>query len=74
MLPNLVAPLQKAKNVRMVIYNGVENASNIKSLQDEHPKLKIISYNDVLSAGKMHPIDTVECQPDDLACIMYTSG
>ena len=82
--PNLLkiigGPLTKAKTVRFLIYN--EESNNRESGDDEeigqfkaaHPDLTVLSFGDLRALGEAHPTPPVEPSPEDMCCIMYTSG
>jgi len=78
--PNLFGTLtnviKDAPAIKYVIYNTDPEAkrADIDKLQDANSELKIISYNDLVKSGSDNPVDPVPPSPEDLACIMYTSG
>ncbi|KAL8715288.1 MAG: hypothetical protein Q9220_001246 [cf. Caloplaca sp. 1 TL-2023] len=76
LLPKLIKPLTHAKDIQFVIYNSAADLQNadIEKLKNQHPRLKILSFDELQDLGKANPIDPVPPQPDDLCCIMYTSG
>ena len=47
---------------------------DIDALKKAHDHLTITTYDDLLKSGKENPRDPTPPKPDDLACIMYTSG
>jgi long-chain acyl-CoA synthetase len=47
---------------------------DIDALKKAHEHLTIITYDDLLKSGKENPHEPTVPKPDDLACIMYTSG
>ncbi|KAJ2998917.1 long-chain fatty acid-CoA ligase [Globomyces sp. JEL0801] len=67
-----VAPL--VPTLKNIIYTGVAKDSELKSLTDAAPTLKIISQSDLQKLGAANPCPTNPPQPEDLCCIMYTSG
>lgn len=78
--PNLFATLAKvikdASAIKYVIYNTEPELkqADMDKLKEAKPDLKIISYEELLKKGKENPVDPVPPSPEDLACIMYTSG
>lgn len=76
LIPKLTKPLQHAKDIRSVIYNSAAevNQSDIDSLKKEHSHLTVLSFDELQSLGQSNPVDPVPPKPDDLCCIMYTSG
>ncbi|KAK5944229.1 long-chain fatty acid-CoA ligase [Knufia obscura] len=78
--PNLLGTLTKvikdAPAIKHVIYNTDPEAkqADIDKLKEANNELNIISYDELLKRGKENPVDPVPPSPEDLACIMYTSG
>lgn len=90
LLGNLVRPLQKATHVKYIIHgedidpedkrvNGTfySNAeASKKKILEVRPDIQFFSYNQILALGKElvdEPFGSV-ATPQDIACIMYTSG
>jgi long-chain acyl-CoA synthetase len=78
LLKNLINPLKEAKEIQFVIYNtdpGNEvKQSDIDSLKAAYGHLTILSFDDLRQLGESNPVETVPPLPEDLCCIMYTSG
>lgn len=89
LLGNLVNPLKKATNVKYIIHSDKidsnDNRQGGKLYKDAqaakekllavNPDLKIISYDEVLELGKgADDLSFYNPKPEDLSCIMYTSG
>ncbi|KAF3903802.1 hypothetical protein AA313_de0203380 [Arthrobotrys entomopaga] len=77
LLNNLIEPLKSAKEVTLIIYNdadGAPNEEHKKKLEEAHPHLTILSWEDVKAKGQASPVEPNPSEPSDLACIMYTSG
>lgn len=76
LLPQLVKPLKEATDIEFIIYNSKAEVKqeHIDKLKSEHPRLTIQSFDELQSLGDSNPTDPVRPQPDDLCCIMYTSG
>lgn len=76
LLTSLINPLKEAKDVRHVIYNGEGevNQENIDKLKAAHEHLTIHSVEELRQLGKDNPVEPTPPEPDDLCCIMYTSG
>ncbi|KAL8945916.1 MAG: hypothetical protein Q9183_007982, partial [Haloplaca sp. 2 TL-2023] len=76
LLPKLVQPLKHAKDIQTVIYNSAAEVKqqDVEQLQKEHPNLIVLSFDDLKSLGQNNPVDPVPPKPEDLCCIMYTSG
>lgn len=76
LLKTLINPLKEAKYIVNVIYNTepAVKEEDIKALQNAHPHLKIMSFEELRLLGEQHLVPTTPPKPDDLCCIMYTSG
>lgn len=77
-LHTLVNPLQKATNVRVIVYRDdiadPENDPNVQEILNVRPDIKLYSYNQIIASGKETPVAANPSKPDDVALIMYTSG
>ena len=84
LLTQLIKPLQEAKDIQHVIYNDDEAPSSkrepekieadIKKLKEAHPHLNVLTFSEFTKMGEDNMIDAVPPKPEDLCCIMYTSG
>lgn len=76
LLTKLIKPLNESKDIKHVIYNDhfEVDQDDIKKLKDAHSHLTIHSFTELLEMGKNNKVDPVPPNPDDLCCIMYTSG
>ncbi|KAK6198530.1 long-chain fatty acid--CoA ligase and synthetase 4 [Scheffersomyces amazonensis] len=88
LLQSLVNPLQKAKNVKYIIHSEQIDPNDKRSkgkiyeeaklgrekILEVRPDIKFISYDDVIALGKKSSLPLHYPKPEDLACIMYTSG
>ncbi|KAI9704793.1 MAG: long-chain fatty acid-CoA ligase [Candelina mexicana] len=76
LLPTLINPLKEAREVRYVIYNDGQEVKqeNIDKLKAAHDHLTIISFEELRKLGQENPVEPVPPSPEDLCCIMYTSG
>ncbi|KAF8855275.1 acetyl-CoA synthetase-like protein [Acephala macrosclerotiorum] len=76
LLPTLINPLKEAKDIQYVFWNSQNDVKqeNIDKLKKAHDHLTIMSFEELRKLGESNPIDPVEPGPDDLCCIMYTSG
>lgn len=76
LLPKLMEPLKAAPNIDHLVYdNNIDvKQAHIDALKKEYPKLNIISLDDLIKLGEENPVDRNMPDPEDLACIMYTSG
>lgn len=76
LLPNVINPLRKATDIQLVIYNSAAEVKpeHISQLKESHPRLTILSFNDLREMGEENSVDPTPPQPEDLCCVMYTSG
>lgn len=76
LLPSLINPLKEAKEIKFVIYNTDTEVKqeDIAMLKSDYDHLTILSFEELRQLGEDHPEDPVAPQPEDLCCIMYTSG
>ena len=76
LLPTLTNCLAEAKSIKSVIYNTAPEPEqkHIDTLKTKFPELKVMSFDELRMSGEQNPTDPVPPKPDDLACIMYTSG
>ncbi len=75
-LPTLVNPLREAKEIKHVIYNnyGEVKQEYIDTLKSTFAYLTVISFEKLRQSGEKNPVDPIPPSPEDLCCIMYTSG
>ncbi|KAK5118513.1 hypothetical protein LTR62_003028 [Meristemomyces frigidus] len=84
LLEKLIKPLQEAKDIQHVIYNDDEAPTtttkpeklqeSIKKLKEAHPHLSVQSFSELVKSGEENMVDPTPPKPEDLCCIMYTSG
>lgn len=76
LLPTLINPLKEATEIKYVIWNSQNEVKqdNIDKLKTAHDHLTILSFEELRKLGESNPIDPVPPSPEDLCCIMYTSG
>lgn len=76
LLPSLVNPLKEAKDIKYVIYNSDTEVKqeHISMLKEHYDYLTILSFDEVRQLGQSNPVDPIVPEPEDLCCIMYTSG
>ena len=78
--PNLIPTLNKvlpdATALEYIITNTIPEAkqADLDKLKQTRESLKIINIDELRKLGADNPIDPVPPKPDDLCCIMYTSG
>lgn len=76
LLLTLINPLREAKEVKYVIYNSDDEAKqdDIEKLKTNYKYLTVLSFEELRHLGQSNPVDAVPPEPEDLCCIMYTSG
>ena len=76
LLKVLLNPLKEAKEIRIVIYNsdGEVNQADIDKLKQSSSSLRVMSIDELRQLGEKNPRSPVPPDPEDLCCIMYTSG
>lgn len=76
LLPMLTKVLKDASSIDYIIINGedVPEQEDLVRLRTDHPKIRIISYQDLKTLGDLNVREDVAPEPEDIACIMYTSG
>ncbi|CRK38333.1 hypothetical protein BN1708_007722, partial [Verticillium longisporum] len=70
-------PLKKAKTVKFLIYNDASHfatGNEVEAFKKANPDTTLYSIEEVRQLGEDNPVDPVEPSPEDLFCIMYTSG
>ncbi|KAJ3299400.1 long-chain fatty acid-CoA ligase [Blyttiomyces sp. JEL0837] len=71
MMP-VIAP--KVPTLKNIIYNGEPTGAIVEKIKSSFPHLKVLSLAELKQIGTEHPHEPTPPKPDDLACIMYTSG
>ena len=68
--------LEEAKDIEVVVYNSDANVKeeDLNKFKEAHPDIKVVSFEEVRKLGEENPVDPVPPKPEDLCCIMYTSG
>lgn len=76
LLPKLLGPLENAKDIKHVVYNSQAevNQQDIDNLKNKFSYLSVQSFEELKKLGEQNPVEPVPPKPEDLCCIMYTSG
>ncbi|KAK1070608.1 long-chain fatty acid-CoA ligase [Friedmanniomyces endolithicus] len=84
LITKLIKPLNEAKDIQHVVYNDDDAPTSkadpekvqadIKQLKEAHPHLTVHSFSELLKLGEENMVEPTPPSPDDLCCIMYTSG
>lgn len=78
--PGLIPPLTKvlkdAQSIKHVIYNTDTKAkqSDLEQLESEFPNLNVLSFDELRKLGEENFVEPSPPDPEDLCCVMYTSG
>nr|KAJ3411433.1 long-chain fatty acid-CoA ligase [Polyrhizophydium stewartii] len=60
--------------LKNIIYTGKATDDQINALKAAHPHLTVHSLEEVRQLGARNPVEPIPPKPEDLCCIMYTSG
>lgn len=76
LLPSVANVLKDAKSIKYIIYNSSDEPKqeDLDRLKQDYDYLKILSFDELQKLGEENPVDPVPPTPEDLCCIMYTSG
>ncbi|KAI9055012.1 hypothetical protein LZ554_002153 [Drepanopeziza brunnea f. sp. 'monogermtubi'] len=76
LLTKLIKPLKKATELEWVVYNDQLEVKeeDISALKNAHPGITIMPLEQVRAMGQENPVEAVPPKPEDLCCLMYTSG
>ncbi|KAJ3414882.1 long-chain fatty acid-CoA ligase [Chytridiales sp. JEL 0842] len=74
LLPMVHKITPKVSTLKNVIYNGEATPAVLEKLKSTYPHLKVLNLEALRAMGTLQPADPVKPAPEDLACIMYTSG
>jgi long-chain acyl-CoA synthetase len=78
LLKTFANTLKDAKNIKYIIHNTDSeheiDENELELLRKSHAHLKVLSFEDLRVMGEANPVQPVPPSPEDLCCIMYTSG
>ena len=68
--------LSEAPSVEHIVLNNESkvNLEELDKLKAKFPNIRVISFDELKTLGEENPAEHVVPGPDDLACVMYTSG
>jgi long-chain acyl-CoA synthetase len=67
--------LGDAKSIQYIIYNDASHTPKEEDLEAlKSFEVAVLSYEELRRMGDFNPVDPAPPSPDDLCCIMYTSG
>jgi long-chain acyl-CoA synthetase len=78
LLKTLINTLKDAKNIECIIHNTDSEheirQEDLDILKTSHEHLTVLSFEELRQLGEANPVPATPPKPEDLACIMYTSG
>ncbi|KAI1314596.1 long-chain fatty acid-CoA ligase [Mortierella claussenii] len=64
----------RCPTLKRIFYDGEAKSADLVALKEAHPHLSIITLEELKQLGVDNPVEPVPPAPEDLCCIMYTSG
>ena len=79
LLKTVSTALKAAPHIKFVVYNDSSifakpDHSEVDEFKKDNPDLTIYSISELRKLGQENPVDPVPPKPEDLYCLMYTSG
>lgn len=77
LLKTAAIALKKVESIKIVIYNDQainQSTSEVDTFKAAHPHLTVLSASDLAALGESNPVPPSPPSPQDIYCIMYTSG
>ncbi|KAL9621204.1 MAG: hypothetical protein Q9160_004337 [Pyrenula sp. 1 TL-2023] len=76
LIPTFSACLKDATTIEYVIYNSDSQPaqSDIDKVKSINQNVTVVSFEEIRKSGEDNPVDVVTPTPEDLLCVMYTSG
>jgi long-chain acyl-CoA synthetase len=78
LLTTLINTLKDAQDINYIIHNTDSEHSirqeDLEILKTSHEHLTVLSFEQLRELGESNPTPATPPAPDDLCCIMYTSG
>lgn len=74
LLPMVKKIAVKCASLECVIYDGEPKDGILEELTSIYPNLRFLSIDELKDLSRYTPIECNPPQPQDLCCIMYTSG
>lgn len=72
LLPTVAKVAKKCSTLKIVSYNGDAKQEHLDLF--EELGVKVLSIQEITKLGHENPIEALTPEPEDLCCIMYTSG
>ncbi|KAK9481163.1 eukaryotic long-chain fatty acid CoA synthetase (LC-FACS) [Lipomyces japonicus] len=74
LLHTLIRPLACASALTFIIYRDEADQTIVDKIKAAKPDVTVLSIEDLFKLGTDHPAEPNPPSPDDVSCIMYTSG
>ncbi|KAJ3205346.1 long-chain fatty acid-CoA ligase [Dinochytrium kinnereticum] len=74
LLPMVSKIIPIVPTLKHVVFNGETTVKMLETLRNDHPHIRFMALEALQRNGVDHPVEPVPPKPEDLACIMYTSG
>ncbi|CAG8501551.1 9595_t:CDS:10 [Acaulospora morrowiae] len=74
LLPTLKKVADRLVSVKHVIYDGELEGNILEEIKSVNPNINYITLDEVKKLGKDNPVKPNPPEPQDICCIMYTSG
>lgn len=76
LLSTLVKPLKEEVDLKYVVWNSQQEVKqeDIEKIKQVNEQIVILSFDELRLSGENNPVAPVRPSPEDLCCIMYTSG
>ena len=76
LIKSLTNILAEVPSIKHVIYNTDNEVKqeDLDKLKSDFSQVSVLSIEDLRKSGEENPVDPVPPKPEDLCCIMYTSG
>ena len=74
LLPMIKKIGDKTPTLTNIIYTGNATKEHISAIKAAHSHLHLYTMDELRRTGIDNPVDPVPPTPEDLCCIMYTSG
>lgn len=76
LIKSLTNVLSEVPSIKFVIWNTDDEVkqADLDKLKSDFPQITVLSIEELRKSGEENPVDPVPPKPEDLCCIMYTSG
>ncbi|KAF9114102.1 long-chain fatty acid-CoA ligase, partial [Mortierella sp. AM989] len=64
----------RCPTLKRIIYDGEAKPADVISIKEAHPHIQLVTLEELKQIGVDQPVEAVPPKPEDLCCIMYTSG